>query len=133
MNTKRIGEISEAHILTALFEKGYAVLLPFGDNQRYDLVVEIEGRFLRVQVKTGKYINGTVCFRTVSSSVHRTGGKVRSYVDDVDYFGVYCPQIQQSYLVPIDDVRGNTRTVNMRVEPARKNDPFIVYAEQYKI
>lgn len=31
---------------------GYNVLFPFGDMQRYDLVVEKDGKFQRIQVKT---------------------------------------------------------------------------------
>src|SRR5262249_30713483 len=51
-NTKSIGEVSEAIILAEFLKAGFPVLLPFGDNQRYDMVVEVGGRFLRVQCKT---------------------------------------------------------------------------------
>jgi hypothetical protein len=52
VNTKAIGEVSEAVILAEFLKAGFPVLLPFGDNQRYDMVIEVSGRFLRVQCKT---------------------------------------------------------------------------------
>jgi len=43
---------------------GFPILLPFGDNRRYDMVVDVSGSFLRVQCKT--------------ASVHRGGAIIRS-------------------------------------------------------
>ena len=54
-NTKAIGEISEAMILAEFLKAGIPVLMPFGDNQRYDMVVEAGGQFLNVQCKTARY------------------------------------------------------------------------------
>ena len=53
-NNKTKGERSEAIIIAKLLEVGYGVLTPFGDNRRYDLVIEdADGKFWRVQCKTG--------------------------------------------------------------------------------
>ena len=53
-NHKAIGERSEAFIIAKLIEVGYGVLTPFGDNLRYDLVMEdADGIFYRIQCKTG--------------------------------------------------------------------------------
>jgi hypothetical protein len=38
-NTKSIGEISEAIVMAEFLKAGFPVLLPFGDNRRYDMVV----------------------------------------------------------------------------------------------
>ena len=42
----------------ALIEAGYAVSKPFGENQRYDLVIDDGETLARVQVKTGRLRNG---------------------------------------------------------------------------
>jgi len=48
---KTIGDCSQAYIMAKLLEIGYSVLTPFGDNQRYDLVIEdAEGQLWRVQL-----------------------------------------------------------------------------------
>jgi hypothetical protein len=48
-DSKSTGERSEAIIMGRLIAAGYAVLLPFGENKRYDLVIEdADGLFWRV-------------------------------------------------------------------------------------
>ena len=60
-----------------------------------------EGRYLGVQCKTGRLVRGAVFFATCS----RTGNVNKDYREDgIDLFGVYCPQTDEVYLVPIDDV-----------------------------
>ena len=58
-HTKSIGQQTEAAIITKLLEVGYNVLIPYlGENLRYDLVIEdADGKFWRVQCKTGKLHN----------------------------------------------------------------------------
>jgi hypothetical protein len=75
MNSKTIGEKSEGMILARLLYHNKIVLRPFGDNQRYDLVVDDNNKFIRIQCKTGKLINGAVKFSTCSSQGHRGKGK----------------------------------------------------------
>jgi hypothetical protein len=43
----------------------------------------------------------------------------RPYRDDVDYFGVYCPDTDAVYLVPITDVPD--RGACLRVKPTKNN------------
>jgi hypothetical protein len=45
-------------LMAALARRGYAVLTPFGDNERYDFAIELADRFFRVQAKTGVIIDG---------------------------------------------------------------------------
>jgi hypothetical protein len=59
-NTKVAGDITEAVVLAEFLRAGFPVCVPFGDNQRYDLVVEAGGRFLRVQCKTAS-LTGDRC------------------------------------------------------------------------
>jgi PD-(D/E)XK endonuclease len=50
-NTKLIGDKSVAIVLAELVKREVPVSLPWGDNQRYDLVIDV-GRLFRLQVKT---------------------------------------------------------------------------------
>lgn len=102
MNTKEIGERSEGQVLAALLKAGKTILMPFGDNQRYDLVVDEDGVFKRIQCKTGRLKNGVILFK-VSSTVGRKGKNI-SYQGQVEVFGVYCPETDDVYLVPIEKV-----------------------------
>jgi hypothetical protein len=115
MNPTEKGVRTEGIILSALLKKGYRVLLPFGGGSRYDLVYEEDGKFIRVQCKTATYANGCVVFN--SRSVSRDGQNLH-YAGDCDVFGVYCPDLDSTYLVPVELVakgKGSLRVEEPRV------------------
>lgn len=131
MNSKTVGERTEAIILAELLKAGYVVLLPFGDNQRYDMVVEIDGAFKRVQCKTARPKLGTLNFKTCSTYAHR-GRPTRGYRGEADLFGVYSPDTGKAYLVPVDEVGEVEGT--LRLEPSRNGQTRgIRMAEKYVI
>ena len=99
-NTKIIGDKSEAVILAELVKRGKIVLIPFGDKQRYDLVVDEKGKFIRIQVKTGRLLGDTIQFPTYTATYESYVPK--SYKGEVDYFGVWCEELNKSYLIPIE-------------------------------
>jgi len=115
MNPKAVGEISEGMVLAALVKRGKVVLMPFGNNQRYDFVIDEGGRFERAQVKTGRLANGVITFKT--SSVNGFTGKRTTYEGGADVFLVYCPETDTVYRVPVNDV--GTSMASLRVDPAK--------------
>lgn len=89
----------------------------------------------RVQCKTGRLRNGVVHFKTCSSYAHHSNpaAAARSYLGEIDYFAVYCPETSGVYLVPIEDVPLNWHG-SLRVEEARNNQKRRVrYAEEYEL
>ncbi len=102
-NTKAIGNFSEIMVRAALARAGYFIAVPLGDNNRYDLIAEKDNKLLRVQVKTGRLRKGAILFACYSSHAHRKGPSCRPYVNEIDFFGVYCRELDSVYLVPIQD------------------------------
>lgn len=100
MNTKNKGELSEGVILAKLLLSGKTVLQPFGDNQRYDLVVDEGGHFIRIQCKTGRIRKGVVVFNTCSNHEHR-GRPSRPYYGEADMFAVFVPETEVLYMMPV--------------------------------
>ena len=88
MTTKEIGDISEAKILAKLLNDGYIVLLPFGENKRYDLVVNHNNKFIKIQCKTASNIsNNRITF--YPCSIYKIKGKYirRIYTTkEIDFF-----------------------------------------------
>jgi hypothetical protein len=71
---KRVGDISQAKVMAALVAAGKAVLFPFGENTRYDLVIDEGGRFVRLQCKTGRLgARGGIKFSTPCTVLRMTG------------------------------------------------------------
>lgn len=129
-NTKTKGDISEAAVLLALLQTGCIVSVCWGDNARYDLIVDIDGTLNRVQVKTGRVRDGCVLFRC--SSVNVRTGITSCYKGQVEYFGVFVPELNSCYLVPID--HANETEMSFRIEPTKNNqDAYAKWAEDYKI
>lgn len=127
-----IGNRTEARVTAALLDHFDTILTPYGSNCRYDLGIDLNGRLIRVQCKTGRLRYGSVIFNTYSSMEHRKQGIRRTYHKQADLFGVYCPGNAQVYLVPVDDVP--SREGNLRIEPTRNyQENKIRWAKLYEV
>ncbi|MGH9782870.1 MAG: group I intron-associated PD-(D/E)XK endonuclease [Terriglobia bacterium] len=131
-NSKSVGDITQSQVMAALLKHGKKVLMPFGDNYRYDLVVEEDGRFTRIQCKTGKLHRGAIVFAVASSQYHR-GGKRQDYRGQIDAFGVFCPDNAKVYIIPIDDLP-LVREAKLRLAPPRNAQvKGIRWAAEYEL
>lgn len=131
MNPKEVGERTEAAILNHFIQKGIPVSLPWGNNRRYDMVIDVDGKLLKAQCKTGTYKNGVVSFSTSSKS----GGKERKdYKGQIDCFLVYCESLNKFYKVDIEGV-SNVNTMTLRIDPLKKFGPksTIKWAKDYEV
>jgi len=63
---------TEAAILGELVRRGYKVLIPFGTNQRYDLVFDLDGDFARAQCKTGRMPNKLSSSSSIAARISRS-------------------------------------------------------------
>ena len=111
-----VGQRTEAIILAELVKRGHNVLVPFGTNHRYDLVLEIGERFIRVQCKTGRLRSGVIHFNTVSVRSNTTRAIKRAYHGEADLFLVYCPDTGRVYAVDVDEAASSLGS--LRVAPA---------------
>jgi hypothetical protein len=126
-----VGLRTEAAILAELARRGYRVLVPWGTNQRYDLVLEVDDRFLRVQCKTGRLRNGVIRFATRSTRSNTQGTYSRGYSGEAELFLVYCSELDQIYAVPVDEAAEEGW---LRVDPARNGqEQGIRWASDYEL
>ena len=136
-NQKAIGERSQAYILAKLLEIGYNVLTPYGDNTRYDLVIEdADGKFWRVQCKTGRSNGEYINFAPASLYYHTRAGRTthgsKSYHGQIDYFAVYCPENKGVYLIPVD--HAGISQMNLRLTPTQNNqEKNVHWAKDYEL
>ena len=131
LHTKSKGDVAEAYVTAPLLELGKAVLKPLGDNQRYDLVIDDGGRFVRVQCKTAQTGKGGdyLCFPACSTYNHTGYGK-KGYHGECDVFAVFYPPTRAVYLIPVSEC-GATE-VKLRFTPPKNNQRVRVrYAADY--
>ena len=118
--------------MSELVRRGYNVLVPFGTNQRYDLVLDLDGEFVRVQCKTARIERACVAFSTqsVRSNRHRTF--TRGYQGDAELFLVFCRANGCIYAVPVEEApRGH---MYLRVGPTRNGQTEGVrWAKDYEL
>ena len=131
-NTKAVGDLSEIMVIAELTRDGYSVAVPLGENNRYDLIAEMDGALVRVQVKTGRLQNGAIIFNCYSTHSHRNGPFCRPYANEVEFFGIYCRELNSAYLIPVGDLprlAGSLRVYATRNRQARR----VRWAETYLI
>lgn len=129
MQPHRKGDLTEAAVLTELKRYSVPVSFPFGDNEQYDIIAEApSGTLYRLQIKTGRFSDGSVKFDAIRGHTNSNGHVYKPYGEEVDYFAVYCHEIEQLYLLPREAV-GTSKT--LRIEADGTPDPRTTPAEQY--
>jgi len=116
METLVKGNAAESAVMHAFVELGFQVALPFGGGHAYDLVVDLNPGFVRVQCKSGRRGKGVLRFNSCSTD-HGSGRM--PYAGLADFFGVYFSPTKQTFLVPV--IGAPEYVVSLRLEPALNN------------
>jgi PD-(D/E)XK endonuclease len=116
------GNVAELAIAKEAASLGLSVFAPLTEHERYDLVIGVAGRLLRVQCKWGAHKGDVICVRVGSCSHSPTQGYRRSTDDrsEIDVVAVYCGDLNRCYLLPVDLIAGQG-AVHLRLSPARNN------------
>lgn len=116
--TGTVGNIGEAVALAEFTKRGYTVLIPFGQNAPYDLVVDINNRFYRIQCKsTEKVHDGEKMIFTTCRMNNITYQRTVYTSDEIDYMFVYCIENGYMGLIPIEQL--GTKAITIRIAPPR--------------
>lgn len=105
MNTKQKGDIAEQTVVLEALKREWNVLQPMGDHLPYDIVFEINGSFMKIQVKsawfdkkTGNWVVDNRRSNTNQRSITRS-----SYAtDDFDYAILVIGDLNIFYIMPIE-------------------------------
>ena len=133
MNSKMIGNITEVSCMLEFMKLGYDVLQPYGDSQRYDYVVDIDGNFYKIQAKTSndKYISeGYIKFRCDNTTT-KNGKVVHKKYDkeDIDFFSTFYNG--KCYIVPVKEC---SREKCLRFTPPKNGQiQGINFASDYEL
>lgn len=133
LSSKQKGNLTELQCLTSFYEYGCHVSLPYGENSRYDMIVDVDGRLIRVQVKTSSLKDGNpeaIEFSCRSSHVNSQGVKsVRYTSEQIDYFATYWEG--KCYLIPVNEC-SVAKTLRF-VPPKNGQIKGISFAEDYEL
>lgn len=130
MNSKQKGNITELEIILAFKKLGYEVSLPYGDNARYDLIVDLDGKFIRVQVKTSRTTDNGASFLFSCRRSNTEKGVCVHHLytnEEIDFFATTFEG--KNYLIPIDECGTGKR---LRILPTQnKQNKNIMWAQDY--
>jgi hypothetical protein len=128
-NTKHYGDETEAKILAMLLEQGFSVSLPFGDNDKYDLIIDDDDDLYRVQCKTAwQNKEHMIRFNTHSQTTREGAYHEETYQNEVDAFLVRYPGDESLYWIDVEEV--TSQKMELRFE-AEIDHPSINWADEY--
>ena len=106
---KQQGDTAELRFMLLNHELGYTVSKPFGDNAKYDLIVDTGKELQRVQVKSTRRketSSGMDCYNCLVCS--GADSKQQYSKEDIDYIAIYVILENAWYKIPISEVKGKT-------------------------
>ena len=126
LSSQQKGIVTEMAVATYLLQLGYNVSQPFCQDSKYDLIVDVDGRLLLLQVKTARAASATsITFNCRSTTTNVRNCKSRRYNDkEIDYFATYWNN--NVYLVPISEC---STQKSLHLERTNRQDWS--YAEDY--
>ena len=122
MNTKQKGDLAEQAAALEALKRGWGMLRPIGDNLPYDLVFDISGSLVKVQVKcawqddaSGNFVVDTR--RTQTNRRIMVRKEYQPY--DFDFALVYLPACNLFYIFPVETFISYGSEIHM-VEMAKR-------------
>ena len=105
MSTKLKGDIAEQAATLQALKHGWEVLKPTGDRLPYDIVIDVEGVLVKVQVKSAwldKTRNNYVVDNRRTKTNRRVMKRDRYQVNDFDFALVYLQDMDLFYVFPVE-------------------------------
>lgn len=124
------GNVAEIAVAASLAKAGFIVLTPMSVT-RYDMAIDTSEGIKTVQCKHARLEGDRITFSV--KSINPLNGKTRTYGDEVDFFCAWSSDLDKSYLIPIDDLRGAGATVTLHTGTDYRQSTGIRYAADYEI
>jgi hypothetical protein len=121
---KQRGEWAELRFMTRAAEHGLSITKPWGEMAHYDFAIEHQGHFLRVQVKSTKYMRRHAYICTVRSSSGPYGA------NQIDFVAAYVIPADLWYIIP---ARAFGRRPQVSLSPHLKASKYGRYQEAWHL
>lgn len=105
MSTKLKGDIAEQAAILHSLKRGWGVLKPIGDRLAYDLVFDVEGTLIKIQVKSAWFnekSNNYVVDNRRTKTNRRIMLRAAYSQSDFDFALVYLENLDLFYVFPVD-------------------------------
>jgi hypothetical protein len=108
-----VGNIGELKVIEACLRQGIKVFTPFGDGNVVDMILLVNNRCVKVQVKSSQSNDdGVVVFNLRSAhSTHQQNPAHYYTKDEIDAFVLYSFAYDEVYIVPITESPRNAISI----------------------
>lgn len=132
MDTRITGELTELKCQMFCLERGFIVSKPIVDNARYDLLLDYNNKFYRIQIKTSRWMSEEhegIVFNCKSQHSVAGGNKIMKYTpEEVDFFMTEFEG--EFYLIPCERAKSEMR---LRFKPTKNHqDDKATFAKDFK-
>jgi len=129
LHSKQLGAIGVLRVAAHLMSLGFGVFAEMGDLSRVDLIVLVENRPIKIQVKTRNLKEGKI---SVDSRKSGPGYRYRYKPEDVDVFAIYIPQKDAILFLNVNQILKAKGTTVIRVDkPKNHQTKRINWFEDY--
>lgn len=132
INSKLKGSIGEYAVTMEFLKMGFTVSHPYGDNARYDLIVDDGKKLYKVQIKytSVKTESDSWLCRCISSKNHTTNKRLDSYENDIDIIAFYISELNQCIMFTVDEIKGKN-TICVREQLPKNNQHNIILIKDH--
>ena len=131
ITTQTKGAITQQKCFLKCIEEGWVISKPLFDNARYDFIADVNGKLLKIQVKTSAWVDSehtAFSFNGYSQHSLGSGNKRMHYTNkEIDYFMTEKDNVY--YLYPASE-NGFTQKI-LRIS-AKQNQKSINWAKDYQ-
>jgi len=129
LNCKAKGELGEMVFLHKASSLGFGVAKPFGDNERYDFILDSGKRLWRIQVKSIYRSR----HRGYHTSIRRGRGAYEPYhPTEVDFMVAYVAPPDIWYVIPVNSLAGSA-SLSFYPSGCRSGGYFEAYREAWHL
>ena len=134
MNTKRIGNATELKCLAYLYDIGCSVSIPYGNSDKYDMIIDVNGELFKVQCKhptigfDDQQNAQTISFDGRWQSHNTQKYQKRQYKKtEIDFFATFYQG--KCYLIPVGECN-SIKTLRI-TSPKNHQEKNITYLHDY--
>ena len=81
LTVKRKGILTEESLKLWFLQQGFSVSVPIGDDDRYDFIVDFDGKLIKMQSKTSNLTRTVDCLNFATASIKYNASEIGLYED----------------------------------------------------
>ncbi len=132
MTNKEKGELVEQIVITEFLKLGIPVSKTLGDNQPYDIIIDLKNKLYKVQIRAGWKQKNTLKVSFQSSRMNTKMAYKTSNKNKVDLYVTYCFENNKCYVINVNTVK-NINSICLQLNDNCKNGRVLNFAKDFEL